>query len=153
MSPLWEGADRAFIWANHPNTTEEYKRMVETEFRNEDWLRSLPLDEVAWEMERTIHGWMHLHWSERIPYNPWEESVANDWLGAPFSSHVNDAFWKLHGFIDETITLWESANQKKAGFSSAWDGHSGYLPEMKHTANPKLLKKLDVKHKTLKIMT
>ena len=153
MPPLWNGADRVFELAKHPKTTEEYKRRVQTEFRNEDWLRSKSLDEVGSEMEWSIHGWMHLHWSERTPNNPWEESVDNDWLGAPFSSHVNDAFWKLHGFIDETVGLWEIANQTEADFSNAWTGAPGYLPEMKHTADPKILIDLGVEHKPLKIMT
>lgn len=153
MPPLWQGADRVFEWAKHPDTTEEYKRRVDTEFRNDDWLRTKTLDEVGTEMEWSIHGWMHLHWSEKTLNNPWDESVSNDWLGAPFSSHVNDVFWKLHGFIDETIEVWENANQKVADFSDAWTGAPGYLPDMEHTAEPKLLIDLDVEHKPLRIMT
>lgn len=153
MPPIWPGADRVFEWAKLPATTEIFKNRVENEFRNPEWLKSRSLDEVGTEMELTIHGWMHLHWSEQIPDDPWNESVENDWLGAPFSSHVNDVFWKLHGFVDETIAHWEEANQKKADFSNAWAGAPGYLPEMKHTANPKLLIDLDVKNKPIKIMT
>lgn len=153
MPPLWEGAQRVFVWAKDIRTTEEFERRVSEEFRNIEWLKDQTLDSLGSELEWTIHGWMHLHWSERTPENPWDDAVDNDWLGAPYSSHVNDAFWKLHGFIDETIGLWEQATGNTADFSSAWSGAPGYLPEMRHTADPELLIKLDVQAKPLKIMT
>ena len=153
MPALWPGAPSFFAWAKHQNTTREYQNRIATAFRNENWLRSKSLDEVATEMEKSIHGWMHLHWSGQPPADPWNESIENDWLGAPFSSHVNDIFWKLHGFIDDTIEIWENANQQQADFSDGWTGATGYLPEMQHTANPQLLIELNVKNKPLRIMT
>jgi hypothetical protein len=153
MPLLWGGAHRAFAWAKNPLTSKDFKRRVLEEFRNEEWLKQQTLDVLGSELESTIHGWMHLHWSEKTPENPWEDSVENDWLGAPYSSHVNDAFWKLHGFIDETIDLWEQATGETADFSDSWAGASGYLPEMRHTADPELLMKLNVQARPLKIMT
>jgi hypothetical protein len=33
-----------------------------------------------------------------------------DWLGNPFSAHVNPTFWKLHGWIDDVVVDWLKAN-------------------------------------------
>ncbi|ARU57247.1 hypothetical protein OLMES_3206 [Oleiphilus messinensis] len=153
MPALWQGAERAFQWAKDPRTTEHFRNRVSNEFRNTTWVRGLSLDEYGSELEWTIHGWFHLHWSEQIPSDPWEDSPSNDWLGAPYSSHVNNAFWKLHGWIDESIAFWEQATGENADFSQAWAGAPGYLPEMAHTANPELMTKMNVREKPLSIMT
>jgi hypothetical protein len=64
---------------------------------------------------------MHMHWSDAAPSNPGEVSVANDYLGSPFSSAVNDVFWMLHGWIDDRIAQWERVNGQSANLS-AWMG-------------------------------
>lgn len=33
-----------------------------------------------------------------------------DWLGHPYSSHVNPTFWRLHGYVDERAYDWARAN-------------------------------------------
>ena len=36
----------------------------------------------------------------------------NDFLGDPFSSHVNPAFWAFHGWIDDRLNDWFLAHQQ-----------------------------------------
>ncbi len=155
VPPNWPGADDAFATAKHPDMAELYKRRVAEQFRNDEWLRSKTLDEVGSEIEWTVHGWMHLRWSQRPAVDIWAAGVENDWLGAPFSSHVNDHFWKLHGWIDETIGAWERANNKVADLSVGWSGPTHGLPtHHAHSADPKFLKILKVKEQdNIKIMT
>ncbi|MFT5779156.1 MAG: hypothetical protein ACI837_002113 [Crocinitomicaceae bacterium] len=153
MPLIWPNAHEAFDWAKNLNTAAYYKKRVNDEFRSDTWLKSISLDKLGTELETSVHGWMHLRWSDTPPANLWDNSVNNDWLGAPYSSHVNNHFWKLHGFIDETITAWENANNKLADLSSAWAGPNGFLPTMKHTADPELLTKMEVRSKPIKLMT
>jgi hypothetical protein len=42
--------------------------------------------------------------------NPSWDDVSYDWLADTYSSHVNDTFWKLHGWVDECIDSWVQAN-------------------------------------------
>ncbi|WP_418027935.1 hypothetical protein [Paenibacillus sp. JJ1722] len=71
---------------------------------------------------------MHLHWSSLPP--PEAQNIldpSNDWLGSPFSSHVNNHFWKLHGWIEDRIIVWEDAHGTEANLSQGWDGSIGDL--------------------------
>ena len=36
----------------------------------------------------------------------------NDFLGDPFSSHVNPVFWHFHGWIDDRIEDWFRAHER-----------------------------------------
>lgn len=36
----------------------------------------------------------------------------NDFLGDPFSSHVNPVFWSFHGWIDDRIEDWYRAHER-----------------------------------------
>ncbi len=36
----------------------------------------------------------------------------NDFLGDPFSSHVNPVFWAFHGWIDDRLNDWYLAHQQ-----------------------------------------
>jgi hypothetical protein len=36
----------------------------------------------------------------------------NDFLGDPFSSHVNPVFWRFHGWIDDRIEDWFRAHER-----------------------------------------
>ena len=36
----------------------------------------------------------------------------NDFLGDPFSSHVNPVFWRFHGWIDDRIEDWYRAHER-----------------------------------------
>jgi len=79
------------------------------------------LDQLGYRIEVTVHNWMHNRFAAAPPDDGQDLSPANDWLGDPFSSHVNDYFWKLHGWIDDCIGLWELAQGEiSADFSGAW---------------------------------
>lgn len=36
--------------------------------------------------------------------------ASQDWLGIPYSSHVNPYFWRLHGYVDDRVNGWLQAN-------------------------------------------
>ncbi len=89
-------------------------------------LRRFSLGALGTFVEETIHNWMHARWSEAPKYvrsfelsqvldgvqayEPAAEDLENDYLGDPYSSHVNPIFWYLHGWIDNLIDLWAEAN-------------------------------------------
>ena len=67
---------------------------------------------------------MHMRWA-KLPkpgddYSPLfsgnlrkptlHDDPKHNWLGVPYSAHVNPVFWKLHGLVDHVIELWLSAN-------------------------------------------
>ncbi|WP_223788948.1 hypothetical protein [Marinicella meishanensis] len=124
------------------NVTNYYKNRVENEFSNREWLRNITLDALGTELERSIHGWMHMHWSSEPPDNTNTLDVDNDWLGSPFSSHVNSHFWKLHGWIDNRIVAWGDANGVEPALSGGWDGPLDSVTGEMHSADPKLFKAL-----------
>ena len=108
--------------------TDQMRNLVAMRLRNPEWLRNVSLDRLGIVIEGGIHGWMHIHWSAR----PWytraqgqdENDIRNDYLGRPSSSHVNVVFWKLHGWIDDTIGHWETAGDRVATLSDVWTGPS-----------------------------
>ena len=119
-------------------TTDFYRGRVSEAFQNREWLRSQSLDQLGTQIEFTIHGWMHMHWSPAPPENPNSLDETNDWLGSPFSSHVNRHFWKLHGWIDDRIYGWEDAHGEEADLSEGWDGPPDSLTDEPHSADPEL---------------
>jgi len=121
-------------------TTDFYRGRVSEAFENRHWLRAQSLDQLGTQIEVTIHGWMHMHWSTVPPANPnsLDESESNDWLGSPISSHVNRHFWKLHGWIDNRIYGWEDAHGEEADLSEGWDGPPDFFTDEPHSADPRL---------------
>ena len=105
------------------------------------------------ELEGSIHGWMHLHWTQEPETLPFDESPDNDWLAQPFSSHVNNVFWKLHGWIDGCIGEWEKATGEEADFTDAWSGPMPGADGEHHTAEESTFKLLNVEIRPLKIMS
>lgn len=130
--------ERIFGRSKDLDVTEHYRNRVVSEFGNRDWLRSVTLDELGTELERSIHGWMHMHWSPEPPENPNSLDVANDWLGSPFSSHVNKHFWRLHGWIDNRIYAWGDANGIEPDLSAGWEGPIDSVTGEMHSADPAL---------------
>jgi hypothetical protein len=93
--------------------------------RSPRFLSALTLGQLGNMLEFTVHGWMHVRWTETV-YDPatgepigrsslfdidpkWDDP-ANDDLGDFYSSHVHPTFWRLHGWIDDRINEWASAN-------------------------------------------
>ena len=94
----------------------------ESQYRDRTLLQSVSLGELGARIEFTIHNRMHIRWCNEMdrrpdsdPTNPdsidpiWDAS-SYDWLGDTYSSHVNDVFWKLHGWVDDCIDAWAQAN-------------------------------------------
>ena len=138
--PDWQDMPEEGEWARAEATVEEMKVLVADRFRNKDYLRRVSLDQLGTAMEFSIHGWMHLRWSATPLEFENEADVDNDWLAAPWSSHVNKHFWKLHGWIDERIDDWASANEVEADLSNSWSGPSAGGHHGHHTAEAGLLK-------------
>ncbi|HDR8053995.1 hypothetical protein OB986_28575 [Bacillus cereus] len=124
-------------------TTNTALQRVNERYANRTWLRTVTLDSFGTELERGIHGWMHMHWSTEPPANPNNLDISNDWLGSPFSSHINKHFWKLHGWIDNRITAWEDANGVEADLTQGWDGPPDYVTGEPHSASPELFSLLN----------
>jgi hypothetical protein len=134
-------------------TTDLYRGRVSEAFENRHWLRAQSLDQLGTQIERTIHGWMHMHWSTVPPANPNSLDESNDWLGSPFSSHVNRHFWKLHGWIDHRIYAWEDAHGEEADLSDGWDGPPDSLTGEPHSADPQLFRVLRFEERPPLLMT
>lgn len=115
----------------------------ERRFTDPDQLRSVTLGRLGAELEFTIHNAMHMRWCtavtrlrpdpaesedpRAIPFE-WDD-LANDWLGDTYSSHVNDVFWKLHGWVDARIDGWAEANQvEEIEWTGTWEGPHGHAP-------------------------
>lgn len=77
-------------------------------------------DSYAAYVEDHIHDGLHGMFSEPRPADANDVSVNGDWLGSPFSSHVNSYFWKLHGWVDDCVGAWETAKGETADLSSGW---------------------------------
>lgn len=95
-----------------PERTLNMRARGRDQFENPAWLAGVTLDELGSMLEATIHNWMHMHWAMPEPADPadlWRTDPSNDWLGFTFTSQVNPIFWKLHGWIDACIDLWEDA--------------------------------------------
>lgn len=90
--------------------------------RNPDVLANpnLNIDVLGTAIEEQVHNWMHMFFAMTPPVNSRSMGVENDWLGQPFSSHINPYFWKLHGWIDDCIIAWEDVRGESADFSGAW---------------------------------
>ncbi|MBO0366478.1 PvdJ/PvdD/PvdP-like protein [Pseudomonas shirazensis] len=100
----------------------------ESQYQDPQYLARLSLGELGSEMEMTLHDWLHMCWASvpRDPSNgapvPFARDPSdfaarwfgadNDFLGDPFSSHVNPVFWGFHGWIDERIEDWYQAHER-----------------------------------------
>lgn len=78
-------------------------------------------DAYAQDIESNVHDPLHNIFSEPAPTNLFDSSVSNDYLGNPFSSHVNSYFWKLHGWVDNCVEAWEEATGQTVDLSSSWE--------------------------------
>lgn len=71
--------------------------------------QEMSLDYLGRRIENGIHDWMHIHWSS-APTAQDINSLENDWLASPYSSHINVRFWKIHGWINDRVNDWAKAN-------------------------------------------
>jgi len=99
-------------------------RNLATSLRNPRVVSQLTLGAYGNLIEFTIHNWMHMRWAtlSRDPKSgvptvrgdyeidaKWD-AAENDYLGDFHSSHVNPIFWKLHGWVDDCIAVWQAAH-------------------------------------------
>ena len=94
----------------------------ERNYTDPNVLANMTLGELGARLEFSIHNMMHMRWCREMIIRPdvdpttpeqidpvWDE-LSYNWLGDTYSSHVNPVFWKLHGWIDDRIDDWMSAN-------------------------------------------
>lgn len=125
--PIWP---MPLVFLSNPAKTQArtdfFRQEVQDKYENNTWLQSVNLDLLGTQIENSIHNWMHIHWTDAPWYtgDPLQDinDTRHDWLADTYSSHVNKAFWKLHGWIDDRITQWEQANGQVADFSDSWEG-------------------------------
>jgi len=100
----------------------------ESQYQDPLYLSKMTLGELGSELEMNLHDWLHMCWASvpRDPSNgapvPFARDPSdfaarwygpeNDFLGDPFSSHVNPVFWGFHGWIDDRIEDWYRAHER-----------------------------------------
>lgn len=133
LPPTWTAAgdDEFSQWVSDIKTAETYEsnfQVWESQYRDPAYLARLTLGQFGSEVELGLHDWLHMRWASvpRDPSNgqpvPFARDPAdfaarwyrpeNDFLGDPFSSHVNPAFWYFHGWIDDRIEDWFRAHER-----------------------------------------
>lgn len=115
----------------------------QTRYTDPAFLKTISLGELGARIEFTIHNQMHMRWCaqpamgmrpEVDAANPnaidtkWDKSEY-DWLGDTYSSHVNSTFWKVHGWVDDRITDWATANNVSTiQWKGTWLGKMPHEP-------------------------
>ena len=61
---------------------------------------------------------------QRVKLGQRGDSPAYNWLGDTYSSHVNSLFWKIHGWVDDRIEDWKTANNVQGAihWTGTWTG-------------------------------
>ncbi|MDH1550798.1 MULTISPECIES: twin-arginine translocation signal domain-containing protein [Pseudomonas] len=133
LPPTWLAADDAAYtqWVRDIKTPDTFHgnfQVWESRYTDPHYLSTLTLAQFGSEMELGLHDWLHMRWAS-VPRDPssglpvpfarqpedfaarWFEAE-NDFLGDPFSSHVNPVFWHFHGWIDDRIEDWFRAHER-----------------------------------------
>lgn len=114
-----------FRFNKTPQGLTHLMRNVASNLHNPRVLSQLTLGAYGSLIEFTVHNWMHMRWASALPRDPdsgkpilrddydidkkWD-AAEYDYLGDFHSSHVNPIFWKLHGWIDDCIDVWQAAH-------------------------------------------
>ena len=133
LPPTWlaEGDEFYTQWLSdikQPETYHSNFEVWESRYRDPRYLSTLTLGQFGSEVELGLHDWLHMRWASvpRDPSNgapvPMARDPAdfaarwyvpeNDFLGDPFSSHVNPVFWRFHGWIDDRLEDWFKAHER-----------------------------------------
>jgi hypothetical protein len=133
VPPAWEAPGDAEFnqWLRNIKSSEGYYgniQLWEAQFQNPEYLSTLCLGELGSRIELGIHDWLHMRWAsvgrdpnsgaaliyDRNPIDYAERffRAENDYLGDPFSSHLNPVFWLFHGWIDDRIEDWYLAHEQ-----------------------------------------
>ncbi|ETV26757.1 protein PvdP [Pseudomonas aeruginosa BWHPSA043] len=133
VPPAWVAVDddEYTEWLRGLKSDEGYHAnflVWESQYQDPEYLAKLTLGQFGSEMELGMHDWLHMRWasvtrdpsngapvmSDRVPsdFSPRWFRPENDFLGDPFSSHVNPVFWSFHGWIDDRIEDWYRAHER-----------------------------------------
>ncbi|UVM52356.1 PvdJ/PvdD/PvdP-like protein [Pseudomonas sp. B21-015] len=133
LPPTWLAAEDTEYtrWVSDIKTAETYHsnfQVWESRYRDPRYLSKMTLGQFGSEVELGLHDWLHMRWASvpRDPSNgqpvPFARDPAdfsarwyapeNDFLGDPFSSHVNPVFWHFHGWIDDRLEDWFRAHER-----------------------------------------
>lgn len=120
----------------------------------------MSLSQMGALIESFIHDFMHMRWADVDPGvmqnfpnpNPLDlnpvideqfNTISSDYLGHPYSSHVNSAFWILHGWIGAYIEKWLKAKGlTEVQWSDTWEGLRPAPPNMVLATNKNLGERL-----------
>jgi hypothetical protein len=127
VPPAWDTKDESLNSYLQETKSDQFFEQTmtpwERQFSDPKWLQGKSLGELGARIEFSIHNRMHMRWCsnpgairpDTDPAHPndidpkWD-LVSYDWLGDTYSSHVNSVFWKIHGWVDDRIEAWKSAN-------------------------------------------
>ncbi|ACE84749.1 pyoverdine maturation tyrosinase PvdP [Cellvibrio japonicus] len=133
VPPAWEPTeDEEYSqWLRSVKGSEAFYsnyQVWESLYHDPEYLSQMTLGEFGSELELGIHDWLHMRWATvtRDPSNGmplfWDRRYTdfsprwflpeNDYLGDPFSSHVNPVFWMFHGWIDDRVEDWFRAHER-----------------------------------------
>jgi hypothetical protein len=111
------------VWKSDKYYVTQLKQW-ENQYTDRNYLSQITLEEFGSRLEYTIHNRMHMRWAAKPkedrpdvdPAQPdsidirWDDP-SYDYLGDTYSSHVNDVFWKIHGWVDNRIEDWKNAHE------------------------------------------
>ncbi|QJI28500.1 PvdJ/PvdD/PvdP-like protein [Pseudomonas sp. ADAK18] len=133
VPPTWvsRGDDTFTQWVSDIKSGETYCsnfQVWESQYRDPAYLSRMTLGQFGSQVELGLHDWLHMRWASvaRDPSNGAPAPLArdpadfagrwfgpeNDFLGDPFSSHVNPVFWHFHGWIDDRVEDWFRAHER-----------------------------------------
>jgi len=133
IPPTWQAPDddEYTQWVSDIKNAETFHSnfsVWESQYRDPRYLANMTLGQFGSEVELGLHDWLHMRWASvpRDPSNGAPVPMArdlddfaprwyvaeNDFLGDPFSSHVNPVFWHFHGWIDDRIEDWFRAHER-----------------------------------------
>lgn len=111
-----------------PDTHYSNFQVWESQYQDPEYLSRLTLAQFGSEVELNIHDWLHMRWAtvtrdpsngmpvtgdrEQADYAARWFRAENDFLGDPFSSHINPVFWRFHGWLDARIEDWFRAHER-----------------------------------------
>ncbi|NWE17261.1 pyoverdine maturation tyrosinase PvdP [Pseudomonas yamanorum] len=133
LPPTWTApGDAAFTrWISDIKQADTFHgnfQVWESRYTDPRYLSRLTLGQFGSEIELGLHDWLHMRWAsvprdpsngapvplarELDDFSPRWYAAENDFLGDPFSSHVNPVFWHFHGWIDDRIEDWFRAHER-----------------------------------------
>jgi hypothetical protein len=133
VPPAWEasGDDELTAWLRGIKSSEGFFgnfQYWESQLQDPAYLSRVCLGELGSRIELGVHDWLHMRWAsvcrnpntgmaltaDRNPLDYAERwfRPENDYLGDPFSSHMNPCFWYFHGFLDDRLEDWFLAHEQ-----------------------------------------